>query len=253
MSEQVPSKERVIERMADVLQQFVARYHPYGSPSEGTNAIYTQACSVVHQWREVQAASSREPIPEQDTEKLAWAQRVHEDLAKYTQEDGQMIHVRAKRALGILFGEIERLEKMVYLRPAQPQRAHYEITTTSGVTVRHLYKESDEWAGELAHYARSAAEVRPCSCQRCSSQPPFVWRRHFVDDGSGTWGFETSAPATPPSADPFASKYHELLLAVERKFPGESRHATALRYIREAERQDSNGPQCSSATKESAQ
>ena len=29
--------------------------------------------------------------------------------------------------------------------------------------------------------------------------------------------------------------YHELLLAVCRKFPGEDRHATALRYIREAE------------------
>lgn len=29
--------------------------------------------------------------------------------------------------------------------------------------------------------------------------------------------------------------YVELLMAVERKFPGESRHQTALRYIREAE------------------
>ncbi len=29
--------------------------------------------------------------------------------------------------------------------------------------------------------------------------------------------------------------YNELLYAVERKFDGESRHETALRYIREAE------------------
>lgn len=29
--------------------------------------------------------------------------------------------------------------------------------------------------------------------------------------------------------------YHELLYAVARKFPGESRHQTALRYIQEAE------------------
>lgn len=29
--------------------------------------------------------------------------------------------------------------------------------------------------------------------------------------------------------------YFDLLYAVERKFPGESRHTTALRYIREAE------------------
>jgi hypothetical protein len=32
-----------------------------------------------------------------------------------------------------------------------------------------------------------------------------------------------------------SEKYHELLMAVERKFPGESRHQTALRYIRRAE------------------
>lgn len=36
-------------------------------------------------------------------------------------------------------------------------------------------------------------------------------------------------------------KYHELLYAVSRKHPGESRHETALRYIRQAESQD-HGP-----------
>jgi gas vesicle protein len=38
-----------------------------------------------------------------------------------------------------------------------------------------------------------------------------------------------------------ASLYNELLYEVTEKFPGESRHATALRYIREAERV-SSGP-----------
>jgi len=33
------------------------------------------------------------------------------------------------------------------------------------------------------------------------------------------------------------NKYHELLFAVESKFPNETRHQTALRYIREAESQ----------------
>ena len=33
-----------------------------------------------------------------------------------------------------------------------------------------------------------------------------------------------------------SNKYHELLLAVESKCPGETRHETALRYISEAER-----------------
>ena len=36
-------------------------------------------------------------------------------------------------------------------------------------------------------------------------------------------------------AEVAVQKYDELLFAVERKFPGESRHETALRYIRAAE------------------
>lgn len=31
------------------------------------------------------------------------------------------------------------------------------------------------------------------------------------------------------------AQYNELIMAVERKFPGETRHQTALRYIRQAE------------------
>lgn len=35
-----------------------------------------------------------------------------------------------------------------------------------------------------------------------------------------------------------AAKYHELLYAVETKWPNETRHQTALRYIRRAETSD---------------
>ena len=35
--------------------------------------------------------------------------------------------------------------------------------------------------------------------------------------------------------DIITRKYDELIMAVESKYPGESRHMTALRYIREAE------------------
>ena len=38
--------------------------------------------------------------------------------------------------------------------------------------------------------------------------------------------------------------YHELLYAVERCFPGESRHETALRYIRETERRVGEAGSC---------
>lgn len=36
-------------------------------------------------------------------------------------------------------------------------------------------------------------------------------------------------------------KYNELIMAVERKFPNESRHTTALKYIRETEERSRSG------------
>lgn len=47
--------------------------------------------------------------------------------------------------------------------------------------------------------------------------------------------------------EPERSKYNELLYAVASKFPGESRHETALRYIRQAEHRDS-GPYTTSTS-----
>lgn len=41
------------------------------------------------------------------------------------------------------------------------------------------------------------------------------------------------------------SKYSQLIMAVERKFPGESRHQTALRYIRKTEERANQGMECS--------
>jgi hypothetical protein len=46
-----------------------------------------------------------------------------------------------------------------------------------------------------------------------------------------------SAPElTSQHERPLADRYNELLYAVGRKFPGESRHETALRYIRQEEK-----------------
>ena len=46
-----------------------------------------------------------------------------------------------------------------------------------------------------------------------------------------------------------AAAYYELLMAVARKFPGETRHQTALRYIRETE-QRANDPSPSMLSRE---
>jgi hypothetical protein len=54
---------------------------------------------------------------------------------------------------------------------------------------------------------------------------------------AGGEGRELCERTSPPpcSASDVSAKYNELLYAVARKFPGESRHETALRYIRQAE------------------
>jgi len=44
-------------------------------------------------------------------------------------------------------------------------------------------------------------------------------------------------------------RYQELIMSVERKFPNETRHETALRYIKEAE--SHSGNTCSVPAKES--
>lgn len=49
-------------------------------------------------------------------------------------------------------------------------------------------------------------------------------------------------PLMRPEGADVSEKYHELLYAVARKFPDETRHETALRYIREAESQKDNRP-----------
>jgi len=49
---------------------------------------------------------------------------------------------------------------------------------------------------------------------------------------------EIEALSSPPrvSDEDWKALYHELLYAVERKFPNETRHQTALRYIQNAEK-----------------
>jgi len=42
-------------------------------------------------------------------------------------------------------------------------------------------------------------------------------------------------PCIAPIAGSVEMLYHELIMAVSKKFPNETRHETALRYIRECE------------------
>lgn len=74
---------------------------------------------------------------------------------------------------------------------------------------------------------------------------PFMYTWSKEPDRDGVFReiplYTHSTQAQPPAASvpdamqELADKYHELLWAVAHKFPGETRHETALRYIREAE------------------
>jgi len=57
-------------------------------------------------------------------------------------------------------------------------------------------------------------------------------------------GVDNPSLSVPCSASDVSDKYHELLFAVGRCFPGESRHDTALRYIRETERRGGETGSC---------
>jgi len=69
------------------------------------------------------------------------------------------------------------------------------------------------------------------------------WMKHDLPNagGEGREPCERTSPppcSVSPAAQPprdVSELYHELLYAVARKFHGESRHETALRYIRDTE------------------
>ena len=74
----------------------------------------------------------------------------------------------------------------------------------------------------------------------------------MVDDGNNTLLWKDKAPTVNEFLDFLAEagaeekarvfgevkKYQELIMAVEKKYEGESRHETALKYIRSAEKND---------------
>jgi hypothetical protein len=64
------------------------------------------------------------------------------------------------------------------------------------------------------------------------------------------WLWEAALRASPPEADgewayDYKTLYFELLYAVASKHPGETRHQTALRYIRQRENMPANPAQAS--------
>lgn len=120
-------------------------------------------------------------------------------------------------------------------------RASEELLTkvTANLIISHLegwaLKERRERIATAAMQGLIACgEHDVCSGRRFYMQPAMTAElsREFAD----------ALIAELDRGEPLATtKYDELILAVHSKFPGESRHETALRYIRERENAKSQG------------
>jgi len=86
------------------------------------------------------------------------------------------------------------------------------------------FKKANEWAYRIMakHEGLKCGET----CTRC-----------------GGWGC-MCVPVLLVELDDAEAKYQELIMAVAKKYPGESRHETALRYIMQAEAVDCGPAQC---------
>ena len=160
--------------------------------------------------------------------------------------------------------EVFALQSIVDSRPAPVSPVEPEPPTT------FVAKESDAYLKYAARHLRHAvdkADDAPASSAQHEKQALFaltheriptheealnVWVEpeppeelpcycdipsHILDLGCP----RHQAPQCEPEP-PWREKYNELLFAVARAYPGESRHDTALRYIREKETAEACGP-----------
>lgn len=109
----------------------------------------------------------------------------------------------------------------------------------------------DEIINKILEHAGSQlfdrAALREWLSSRVSAATPAPCSGQSIGDGNALGADGVIHPGDPahceacrsaaerPAPTDFKALYHELLFAVERKFPGESRHETALKYIRAAE------------------
>jgi hypothetical protein len=122
--------------------------------------------------------------------------------------------------------------------------------TWCGACLSRFSKPCDCGLDTLLSSLTAAGEGRPvCSCGEplrfetaINGQHDGMWvcsadRRHF---GMLLQSSHADGKAQEPD---YNALYHELLLEVAKKYPGESRHETARRYIRERETAPSNAAQ----------
>ena len=68
-------------------------------------------------------------------------------------------------------------------------------------------------------------------CKQCNS----VWGMHHPTKSFIKWDVELNDLHYPIENEDIKNKYYELLFSVGNKYKGETRHETALKYIKRAE------------------
>lgn len=91
-------------------------------------------------------------------------------------------------------------------------------------------------------------KAEPWYCPHCKTEvaPIDVTYEQYHDHRHGGCGNQV-IPKQPKAEPGVSQKYEELLMAVVCKYPGETRHQTALRYIKNAEQMVTNSVPCQAA------
>jgi len=88
-------------------------------------------------------------------------------------------------------------------------------------------------------------------CPECGAKGVMRERRPNGNDKCANGHTYPSSTSTPPQRKPLTDDlYNELLFAVENKYPDETRHQTALRYIKQAEMPSARPAQAAHGIKE---
>lgn len=102
-------------------------------------------------------------------------------------------------------------------------------------TIQELRKEREFFEANSVHYQRQSDALEAQLADTEASRQEYIRLFHEQERENDELEKKYSA---------VSSAYNELIMAVGRKFPGEIRHDTALRYIKRAEELSDAGPAC---------
>jgi len=133
--------------------------------------------------------------------------------------------------------EIARLTAENAELKAQLEQAHKNIFDGTTAAAKRMFKLESELATLKAKLAEAEAITKEAHNYLCSINPDNK-RLNLVESVLNLIMLHNGLYSKLAEAE---RAYNELLYAVERKFLGETRHETALRYIRECEKQSQSG------------